>query len=322
MKNLNKNPKKAFSLVEISIVILIIGLLIAGISKASDMIFDANLKSGRALTKGAKVNRMPSLALWLETTLGESLLDKERYDTTTISVWRDINPQTPGRLLFKNTGTPKYVEFGEKNMPAIGFGATAIDTDYFLPYTDAATATVATFSSNQIFQTANMTIFMVLKPKNYIGSTTTATELLNFCPYDSAATPPALTCTDGKEIKLALDINGKVTFSSIGAGATAGTFATKSVTSTDVQQKKNLIIVSALKDAVGNKLFINGALGATTGANVNLLNNNFIGTFRIGAISGVEIYEIIVFSSNLSDVDRQNVETYLGKKFAIPMAKS
>jgi hypothetical protein len=166
-----------------------------------------------------------------------------------------------------------------------------------------------------------MTIFMVLKPKNYTGSTTTATELFNFCPYDSAATP-ALACAGGKEIKLALDINGKVTFSSIGAGATAGTFATKSVTSTDVQQKKNLIIVSALKDSAGNKLFINGALGSAIEANTNLLNNNFAGTFRIGAIAGVEIYEIIVFSSNLSDADRQNVETYLGKKFAIPMAKS
>ena len=71
MTNLNKNRNKAFSLVEISIVILIIGLLIAGISKAGDMIFDANLKTGRALTKGAVVGRMPSLALWLEVTSTE-----------------------------------------------------------------------------------------------------------------------------------------------------------------------------------------------------------------------------------------------------------
>ncbi|MFM8185911.1 MAG: prepilin-type N-terminal cleavage/methylation domain-containing protein, partial [Alphaproteobacteria bacterium] len=38
MKNYSK---KAFSLIEISIVILIIGLLIAGISKASDMLADS-----------------------------------------------------------------------------------------------------------------------------------------------------------------------------------------------------------------------------------------------------------------------------------------
>ena len=68
----NKNTKKAFSLVEISIVILIIGLLIAGISKAGDMIFDVSLKSASSLTKGTKVGRMPGLALWLETTTSES----------------------------------------------------------------------------------------------------------------------------------------------------------------------------------------------------------------------------------------------------------
>jgi hypothetical protein len=45
------------------------------------------------------------------------------------------------------------------------------------------------------------------------------------------------------------------------------------------------------------------------------------GTFRIGGVAGVEIYEVIVFSSALSDSDRQNVETYLGKKFSIPVAK-
>lgn len=308
MKNLNKNSKKAFSLVEISIVVLIVGLLIAGISKASDMIFDANLKTGRSLTKGAKVNRMPSLSLWMETTLTESLLDKERYDATAISIWRDVNPQVSSKLIFKKTGTPKYVEFGQDNMPAIGFTSATANTDLFLPYNSESSSTVASYSSTQIFSNATATVFMVLKPQSL------ATELLNFCPYDSATTTFA--CSAGKEIKLALDASGNVKFSFISGSAT-----TADITSSS-QSKKNLIIVSALKDTAGNKLFINGASGASTVANVNLATTPFTGTFRIGGVAGVEIYEAIVFSSALSDSDRQNVEAYLGKKFSIPMAKT
>ncbi len=308
MKNLNKNSKKAFSLVEISIVVLIVGLLIAGISKASDMIFDANLKTGRSLTKGAKVNRMPSLSLWMETTLTESLLDKERYDATAISIWRDINPQVPSKLVFKKTGTPKYVEFGQDNMPAIGFTSETANTDFFLPYNTDASTTVSSFTSTQIFSNAAATIFMVLKPKSV------ATELLNFCPYNS--TTLVYACSAGNEIKLALDATGNIKFSFIGS-----TTATVDVTSAS-QSKKNLIIISALKDTVGNKLFINGSSGATAVANTNMATTTFTGTFRIGGVKDVEIYEVIVFSSALSDSDRQNVEAYLGKKFSIPMVKT
>ena len=317
MKNLNKNPRKAFSLVEISIVVLIVGLLIAGISKASDMIFDANLKTGRSLTKGAKVNRMPSLSLWLETTLTESLLDKERYDTTAISIWRDVNPQVSSKLIFKKIGTPKYVEFGQDNMPAIGFTSATANTDYFLPYVSETSAVVATYNSTQIFSNATATIFMVLKPQKL------ATELFNFCQYDSAATPPAFGCVAGKEIKLSQDVLGNIKFSFMATSSTSIEH-----TSTSTQASKNLIIISALKDANANRLFINGASAGST-ANTNMVTTAFPttsallpGTFRIGGVSGVEIYEVIVFSSALSDSDRQNVETYLGKKFSIPVVKT
>ena len=42
-----RKNRKGFSLIEISVVILIIGVLIAGISQASDMIDEAALKVGQ-----------------------------------------------------------------------------------------------------------------------------------------------------------------------------------------------------------------------------------------------------------------------------------
>ena len=54
------------------------------------------------------------------------------------------------------------------------------------------------------------------------------------------------------------------------------------------------------------------------------MTSSFSGTFRIGGVAAtdVELYEVIVFASALSDADRQNVETYLGKKYNVVMTKT
>ena len=307
MTNLNKNSKKAFSLVEISIVILIIGLLIAGISKASDLIFDANIASGRSITKSAKVNRMPNLVLWLETTLAESIKDSERGGTVTI--WRDINPQSTTKFIFRNSGgTPQYVEPG-KNLPAIG---SLSATNFFTVGTEAST-TVLSQKVNDIFTSANATIFMVLKSP----TTPVDANLFTFCPVFAG-------CAAGTQISLSL-ASGKPTFifpSGTGASVTATT------TNNYFGTVPNVIIVSALKDSAGNKIAVNGAsaLGTAAANTSTELPVAFdTATFKIGGVgtaTGVEIYEIIVFSSALGEGDRQSVESYLSKKYNTPVVKA
>ena len=304
----NKNSKKAFSLVEISIVILIIGLLIAGISKAGDMIFDVSLKSASSLTKGAKVGRMPGLALWLETTINESILEKERYDGTAISIWRDINPQSSSKFIFRNASAAKYVEKGHNNLPAIG---SLSDANYFITHTTETSGTVASFSSNQIFSSgAFATVFVVLKPKAISGVTT---NLISFCPSGG--------CAVGNEISVSLNGAGNVLFTAMSASGASAT-----ITSTNAYIAKSLIIVSALKDTLNQKIFVNGIdLISASPDNTYASANSFSGTFKVGnstAASGVEIYEVIIFSSPLSTTDRQTVETYLGKKYNVPMIKT
>ena len=314
MKNLNKNSKKAFSLVEISIVILIIGLLIAGISKAGDMIFDVGLKSASSLTKGAKIGRMSGLALWLETTTNESILEKERYEGTSVSVWRDINPQSSSKFIFRNSSAAKYVEKGHNNLPAIG----ALDSvNFFTAYTSETGGTVASFSSNQIFSSgAFATIFVVLKPKAITGVTT---NLISFCPSGGCG-------AGGNEISVSLNATGNVLFT-----AMSNTTASTTVTSGSGYTAKSLIIVSALKDSLNQRILVNGTDIASAGtANTYASTNSFSGTFKVGGANiadtngkgGIEVYEVIVFSTPLSTIDRQTVETYLGKKYNVPMLKT
>jgi prepilin-type N-terminal cleavage/methylation domain-containing protein len=67
----------AFSLIELSIVILVIGLLIAGALQGSNMISKAALSSARTLTESSPVASIRSLSLWFESTSKASFIDSE-----------------------------------------------------------------------------------------------------------------------------------------------------------------------------------------------------------------------------------------------------
>ncbi len=63
-KHKNKN---AFSIIEIAIVILVIGIFIAGIVTANYLYDRAILATAKGLTKGSPIPSIKELGLWLET---------------------------------------------------------------------------------------------------------------------------------------------------------------------------------------------------------------------------------------------------------------
>ena len=64
----HKNLKKAFSLIELSVVVLIIGILIAGITSGSRLVRNSKLASAAQFTKSSDINSIADLVLWLEPT--------------------------------------------------------------------------------------------------------------------------------------------------------------------------------------------------------------------------------------------------------------
>jgi prepilin-type N-terminal cleavage/methylation domain-containing protein len=89
-----KNKSRAFSLIELSIVILIIGILIAGVTQGSRLLRQAKLSSAQTLTKSSPVAGIPGLVIWFEPTLDESFPSADADDGAPITSWNDINPQT------------------------------------------------------------------------------------------------------------------------------------------------------------------------------------------------------------------------------------
>ena len=120
-----KKHQKAFSLVELSMVILIIGILIGGVSQGIDLYSDFKLASARNLTSGSIVARVPNLSMWWETTMENSFANPKPNDGELINQWNDINTQRAMKINLFNTSNsasrPAYKASAINNLPALKF---------------------------------------------------------------------------------------------------------------------------------------------------------------------------------------------------------
>ena len=120
-------PNKAFSLVELSIVILIIGVLIAAVGQGIDLLQDARLTAARMMTQSSRVNSIKNLVTWLETTSENSFDAVEAVDDSTVTNWYDINPQSTAKNNAQQTtagNKPRYVANCINNLPCLDFDGT------------------------------------------------------------------------------------------------------------------------------------------------------------------------------------------------------
>ena len=143
--------KKAFSLVEISIVIIVIGILIAGVSQGIDLYQDMRLATARSLTKNSRVNRIPNLISWYETT-GENIFstgttsfqDISAQDGKKINRWKDSNPNSVYKYDATQTtdaNQPKIIFDKDSSLPIVRFDGNPrylALPDGTVPYGDSA----------------------------------------------------------------------------------------------------------------------------------------------------------------------------------------
>ena len=103
------NPRhRAFSLVEVSVVLIIIGILIAGVFAGISLVKKFRIQAAQNLTKSSPISGISSNALWLESSLEDSFLDSESNDTSAISTWTD-QKVTGNKLSITRVGTgPTY----------------------------------------------------------------------------------------------------------------------------------------------------------------------------------------------------------------------
>ena len=103
--------KKAFSLIELSIVLLIIGLLVAGITQSSRLVQKFRIRTAQTLTESSPVNGIRNLVAWYETT-SQASFDSTIDNGVAVSSWYDISPSVNKSNATQTTAAnrPVYTE--------------------------------------------------------------------------------------------------------------------------------------------------------------------------------------------------------------------
>jgi len=313
---LNSFNKKAFSLIELSIVILIIGILVAGVTQSSRLIKRMRITTAQQMTSSSDVNSIGDMILWLESTQDFAFAtgtnasfdfatniytDVDRQSNNDrIGRWNDIaiRNATAKKSAIQNAlaRQPKYVDEGINNLPAL--------------YFDSTSAALCMHSPINIDRALipNLSIFAVYR-------------------WPSIET--------GQTQKLWGDDNGgwdrQAIFSEPFVGVSHGGGATR-ITNFNIRDKAQIFsYISKVGVSNGSMAYINsstspniytetnsgqGYPALTIAGNNNQVNGVSLDGNCVDA-SNVVIAEFIVFDRALNAEERASVEKYLAKKWSI-----
>ncbi len=320
----NTRRMSAFSLIEISIVILIIGILVAGVTQSSRLLGQAKLSGAKSMTQSAPVSSIKNLSLWIESTSENSFQSPDLDDYTAITAWNDINPQATLKASFTVTGTPIYRTNLINGLPAVCFNSTAncgtgtgttnsLSSANFSNISDGSTVFAVvklpnTLAAEPILSKRTVTsAFSAASSANIQLNTTNAGEW----QYCDGATQSGnnVTCTLGSGLADA----------SVPVGATKGIYAVSLVYNAGPS-------TAAGTTATGVTFFQNGAAGTQVSTasrpSISVTSPLLVGktsTSDAAAYFKGYIGEIIIFDRALKKEERQSIENYLGKKWGITM---
>lgn len=301
-------PKKAFSLIELSVVIIIIGILIAGVTQGAKMLNTFRLQSAQTLTLSSPVVSTAGLVLWLEPTMPQSFLDVESVEGSQITKWIDRNPQATIKLSANGVASAGIVYKEQSDiygLPAVAFSGSS-----------SAVLTLNNGSSNVPIITPDSayTLFIVAKLS------------------DDSSTALKTVFSNGDSSGWGYGVSGVQNSRSrnlIFGGSTNVTSATPNATT-----KPEVISALYTGGSGGNlQLFTNGvgsagsgeagtseSLSASTATAKTPTSAFYVGNKSSAAPWTGLISEIIVFNRVLSAKERNAIELYLGQKYNIKTA--
>jgi len=293
--NHNPNKIKAFSLIELSIVILIIGILVAGVTSSSRLITRMKVVTAQNLTRNAPVSSIKDLVVWYETSLDESFDNAEESDGTPITSWFDLNPQSSFKVnSIQSTvdNKPKFKTNIFNGLPGILFDGS---NDFMLSNSVGISGKGLT-----IFLTAKRTLFTV------------PTGIL------SGISPNEANDFNQSCFQTFYDQNSAQYF-------TVSSNTWFSVVSQPTPADNSPFIISTIFNGINNISYLNQFVGTTvTGSPTFLVDRLYVGSRYTGntvnSYFNGHIAEIIIFNRGLNTEERLAVTAYLSKKYAIKVS--
>jgi prepilin-type N-terminal cleavage/methylation domain-containing protein len=280
---------KAFSLVELSVVLLVISLMSVGVLQGTSVIKQARIANARSITSTSPVPEIDGLVAWYETSLLSSFKTSEISQDSSISTWYDVNPRSLPSKRNALTRTASSSVFYETNginkLPSIRITS------------ESANFTLPVFYQGSI---AVSTIFVVFNPysQNFYNNMT----LIN--SY-SGSNPAGLNIGSDVVIWSLADGNGYAY-------------------NTTLDGFENYIVTGYL-NGTSSKAFLNNATsGSTTqtsAAGTNPFNGLIVGSKNSTCCGFYGLLsEIIIYNRALNLQERKDVMRYLSKKYGIAVA--
>ena len=291
-----KFKKKAFSLIELSIVILIIGILVAGVTQSSRLVKQFRLQTARQLTMNSPISSIGNLNLWLETTLEKSFNESETSNGSPITKWFDVNPQSISKNdAYQNTVARAPIYNFNESLPLVNFNGNGDGQFFNLPDNTIPSGDSA------------FTIFFAIRLAK-----DAAARFHDILLAGLWSNPITL---------LRIDNGSGFKFTIFSGGGSTTLIWPK----TPNQQLGTLILFTAGYNNTNQRSFlinVNGVLATqmnvpdarSTGTNYNMISGNPWVNFEY--FRG-DIAELVIFSKFLNTEDRQAVEAYILKKWSI-----
>lgn len=279
------NLKQAYSLIEVSIMMMIIGVIISGLLESSILIRKFKLSNAKALTQSSPVMGITDLSLWLETTSEKSFSEAEPEDGSLVTRWNDLNTQRViSNTVFQYTDAnkPIYTERSMNSLPALKFSG--------------GQSLTASVQGENLFQAEQLTIFIV----QYVtasGSATASTLLWNDTnPVNISATQSGSIYFD----------TGDITTNRVSYVVDSSFYSTSKILSFILRANDYGDIKINGGTAVASSTTLTAKIAVTN------TNNLIIGSNLTGYIG-----EIIVYSRALKDAERAAIEEYLLQKWVV-----
>lgn len=307
MKTFKTCTSKAFSLIELSIVGLVISILIAGIVQSRVMVKKAKLANARTATVNSPVMSMGDLVLWYETTLEKSFGDLNVKDGVAVETWYDLNPDIEtvrNNAFLDETHTyannpPTYKINAISGLPALSFdgiddsfgfnGDGIVKSDY--------TIFVVEQRGPDAITSSNYSLFIGGNPKSYSGSPSGHSSVLGL---------------------------GYLSHTKM----TVAYYYAASNSNCAPYSEQTPLIHSYTYNFNETKQYTNGTDTLLAQEHnysgminqVNIFNNAAIGKYTNRYYQG-NIGEVIIFKKYLKKEDRKSIERYLGEKWGIEVAE-
>lgn len=288
--------KKGFSLIELSITILIIGVLVGAIYSGSQILDKIRLVSARSVTQSSPISSMTNLIAWWETTSSNSFLSENPNNDDSIIQWNDISPNKIDKISLTQSNSsyqPKYIKKSVSGLPALKFDGN----DRFI--------------TDNIFN-KDFSLFVVMKTTSNDRGGQTSQAYQGYAIIGADISGRALDI-------IPLAIGGG--YPKIFTGSSETTLSSPIYVADD----RPYILFSSRDSSNGKRyLMVNNnkvsddkggtqSLGANSKVAIGADSNSVIAPFK-GHIS-----EIIIFDEVLEEDEITKVQNYLAKKYSIKL---